>query len=1303
MQAKVRFIALLLVIFMLSAPSIPAIPGFGQSITGAGEISEGAPTNSDGATPMDVGVVTFTEVTESANLWGLNGTSVAWGDYNNDGYQDLLVDGRRLFKNNGTPYYNFTDVTALVGLNSPMPRVGVWGDYDNDGYLDLYVAGGNETVEGDRLFRNTGPDNDWKFSDATMLAGDITDGHPSASAGWADYDRDGYLDLFVGAKETVNDTGFQDVYTYYENVLWHNNGDGTFTNVTYDAGLNNNLSQRYSRSVSWADFNNDCWPDMYVSNYGLQANFFYVNTRNGTFDAFEERAAEFDIAGINDGGPDTFGNSIGAAWADIDNDGDLDLWVSNIAKKVDITPLNPDVPNNQDDSYLFENQGRTNDYTFENIRDDSKIPVLDVQLPPSPGPGPMPDVVPEEDFSGIAWGDYDNDGFMDLFIPQMFGDLINASYDNSFLYRNQHNNSFEETSQTANIRTYNTSVGAWADYDNDGFLDLITGGKRELSNDTSYNLHLFRNEGNSASWLTIDLEGVSSNSVGIGAHVTVFAGTESYFREIEGGMGSQGMQNSIPIEFGLGGYTGTVDIEIRWPSGIIQLLEDQSTKQFLRIVEPSPDLVLTSVSFSDSKPLKLQTIKLIANIENRGNYALDSGDVLFYFDKIDFEAIIGTAEINTTILPGETGTAYLEWKSGNKVGTFEIFAQINSTTPREKFLDNNGNSDNLTVRKENLSPIAAISITPPEAIVGQDVVTFDASGSYDDNVIDEYHFDFGDGSVSGWTEESQVTHLYNQIGTYQVTLQVQDNNFFFSEYLQVNVTILRVPNNPPTVAIHLISPNPVKQGRTITFNGSAQDVDGSILGYIWTSSENGILSDSPVFSIPAADLALGEHTIYFSAYDNEWNISRYAEATLEILPFNTAPVAVFDNIPRETELLGRMLVFKGHGADYDGTVVEYRWESDKHGLLGVGKALYMDTFGVGKHQISFSVRDNDGIWSSPITVDLEIVEGNLDPVAHISGISPSPATVGQNVYFDGYGEDDGTIEEYVWTSFNDGIIGNTSSFSHDNLSIGLHVISFKVMDEFGVWSVGATGELSILPENLKPNATILAVSPARAREGTPVTFTGTGLDVDGTITDYSWRTDLNDYIGSGQSLTVTNLYAGIHTVHFKVRDDRGVWSLEVTTTVTIDLNNIPTPIVTMPLQGQKFYTGDIIKFDAFNTTDGDGDLLTFTWRLGIDIIGTASVFRATLPEGNHTITLTVDDGFGGIATKDVSVVVEKKEVALPPPPTPPPASWSVDSFMENVTKGGTETVLLVGIITLMVVSVAAGAIVSRRRRLTRMG
>jgi hypothetical protein len=384
------------------------------------------------------------------------------------------------------------------------------------------------TAQPNYLFHNNG---DGSFAEVPCsVSTDII--ATGRSVNWVDYDNDGYVDLFRTA--LIGDP----------RRLYHNNQDGTFMRITEGDFLT--IPGGFI-TAAWGDYNNDGRPDLFLPNgafVGLP-NYLYRNDGGGTFTRVG--------AGMVDG----FFHAASAAWGDYDNDGDLDLFVSCAA---------PPAGSGSCPNFFYRNDG--ND-TFTCL---TSLPANDPEYQGGAS-------------QGCNWGDYDNDGWLDLFVA-------NTSGQNDFLYHNNGDGTFSKVLDSIAVNDGSTAVAAaWGDYDNDGFLDLFVG------TIDSTNL-LYHNNGNDNHWLKFRLIGTRSNRAAIGAKVRVRAtiNGESFWqmREVSGGDGYTG-QNSLHVHFGLGDATNADLIRIEWPSGTVQELPSIAANRFLTVTEPGgePRLVAT--------------------------------------------------------------------------------------------------------------------------------------------------------------------------------------------------------------------------------------------------------------------------------------------------------------------------------------------------------------------------------------------------------------------------------------------------------------------------------------------------------------------------------------------------------------------------------------------------------------------------------------------------------------------------------------------------------------------------------------
>jgi len=490
------------------------------------------------------------------------GCGVAFFDYDHDDWLDIfLVNGSRiegfpkgqepfshLFKNNrdGT----FTDVTQKAGLGRSGWGQGCCvGDYNNDGWNDLFVTYYGQNV----LYRNNG---DGTFTDVTAKAG-LTQPKIRWNTGcsFLDYDRDGHLDLFVanyidfdiktaplpeaagcaykGLQVACGPPGLQGG----KNILYRNNGDGTFTDVSEKSGMLETIGT-YALSVSVADFDNDGWPDIYVANDST-ASTFYQNQKNGTF---KDVAIESGIAYSPDGKPQA---GMGVSVGDLNRDGLLDIVKTNFAGDTDSLYVNLGGGNFDDHTYLSGLGVNTRFLGW-----------------------------------GVGFFDMDNDGWPDLLMsnghvyPEVEGTNVDAPYaQHKYLYRNLRNGQFEEVTAEGGPGINETAAArgtAFGDYDNDGDIDIAVNCVNGLPQLLRCDSTTGRN------WIKIRTVGTKSNRAGIGARILITTQYEPQAKpfvqidEVRSG-GSYFSQNDLRIHFGLD-RAAKADVEIHWPSGAVDKL-----------------------------------------------------------------------------------------------------------------------------------------------------------------------------------------------------------------------------------------------------------------------------------------------------------------------------------------------------------------------------------------------------------------------------------------------------------------------------------------------------------------------------------------------------------------------------------------------------------------------------------------------------------------------------------------------------------------------------------------------------------
>lgn len=449
---------------------------------------------------------------------------IAFGDFDNDGDDDAYVSRRNganlLYRNNGDN--TFSDVATATGVAyAGNTLMSVWGDFDNDGYLDLFL--GNRTGAPNMLFRNNGnPDGTgFAFTEIGPSAG-VNSVNETVAVLLADVDADGYIDIYLA---NLNQ----------ENILYHNNGDLTFTDITQSAGV---PDPKISMGAVFFDYDNDGDQDLYLTHDSNVPNILYRNDGTGHFT---------DVSAAT--GANFAGQGMGVDFGDFNNDGYLDLYITNL----------------YDNALLLNSGSAGGNITFTNIAQPAGV----------------------NDY-GMGWGitilDCDNDGYQDIY-------MVNDSYFSPYpnvLYRNLGDSTFAKVSSGTPLASMYGSYGAaGADINGDGLPDIFV-------TNTGYDGNqLFLNQNiNDNHWITVKTSGTVSNRAGIGARVEIEAGGRLLIDEVCAGSG-YASQNSLTLHFGLGQATTIDKLTVKWPSGITDVHENIAVDRKYLVTEGSSVLTAT--------------------------------------------------------------------------------------------------------------------------------------------------------------------------------------------------------------------------------------------------------------------------------------------------------------------------------------------------------------------------------------------------------------------------------------------------------------------------------------------------------------------------------------------------------------------------------------------------------------------------------------------------------------------------------------------------------------------------------------
>ncbi|WP_408096261.1 CRTAC1 family protein [Peredibacter sp. HCB2-198] len=508
------------------------------------------------------GKVFFEDVTHEANVAEESTSSIIIGDYNKDGKVDFIARDR-LYKNISTrDHIRFQDVTQEMNLHF-LKGYPLFMDVNNDGELDIVTSKGQVHLLKDKQYVEVGEQYGLKLpSDVFAIS-------------FGDLNRDGWPDLLVGRHEKQENNQFK----FVSPKVFINQNGRAFKEVSSEHEMNK--FPAYVRGIAWADYNNNRSPDIYYSNYRLAPNFLFQIEKGKMVDVAKKLnvQGEYDTKRYYDEyykkkfGP-LYGHTIGSVWADLNNDGNLDLWVSNLVHKfVGKTPKGSYDYRGYvcDDSKIYKNTGAPY-YKLVDVRKNSGLPIMPI--------GDYSKYKGDELWSHSTAADFDNDGLLDMYVSQVY----NLKYAYSLLFRNTGNFKFENVSKEGPM-VLDSYAGAWADFNNDGKMDLIVSGREDV--DVPARIRVFKNvESSGNRYLKIRLIGKKSGTIPVTTQVRVLHAKGMFMRQVEGTTGTFNQQNDPVLHFGLGRVSKLDSIVINWSSGHTQIIDAPKVNTTITITEP---------------------------------------------------------------------------------------------------------------------------------------------------------------------------------------------------------------------------------------------------------------------------------------------------------------------------------------------------------------------------------------------------------------------------------------------------------------------------------------------------------------------------------------------------------------------------------------------------------------------------------------------------------------------------------------------------------------------------------------------
>jgi len=1210
---------------------------------------------------------------------------ISVGDWNGDGYQDLLFNGYRLFANSGPPSFSFTLETTVFTSSTSGARNGAWADWDGDGDLDLYQGCAQGTP--DRFWENQGAP-DFEMKDiSTDVFNFWQNLGPNTGNAWGDLDRDGDLDLYVGNGEDWNDGN----PIYFEDHFLRNENGVRFTDISSTIGIRTG-ENFYSRGATWGDLDNDRWPDVYVSHYRIRENHLFVNQHDGIF---SEEGVRRNCSGSNDPtwyydsiagtvygqywwGP-MWGHTIGSAWVDFNRDGNLDLWTSDFVHKyVGYIGNYYDIRGYIcDDGNLYINDGAPY-YTFTDHRNTSGIPIW-----PTGGSGVYRG---DQTFSGVTVGDFDNDGWEDMYIPQVYGDL---PYTTPHLYHNRgavtdgtvpNGTRFEDVANSLGIKGANTYACMFLDHDNDGDLDLLTGGGEtwDGSNWQDYRVRLYENRiTGSNMWLKVKLNGEGLNRDAVGARVvvklfTVQGDVQMHTREVRAGTGHAHQDSSV-LHFGLGDLP-LIDsfshstLTVYWPDGNVQEITLSGFNQLLEIDRPEgyfPYVNTVTVS-----PTKIEEDSTVSVTVDAGTL---SGSPLTYRWDMDSDNIWDLDGLSNTI-------------------TFPVY-QGGMRHLRCLVIDGSGlgvEAYPIEIDVKNLEPEVK---TESGLIIEMDSVLALPGGWIRDTPSDAknltWKVDWGDGRILTGTGELEAWHSYPLPGNFRLKITAEDEEFKVEGETEIEVL-----NVAPWGYVQPVGGNDTSryEDEIVELNPVVFDTPSDVgdLSVRWDFGDG---ETQELWSDPGP--------VHHRYSDNGiFTVKAFVMDQYEGVGVLTGSINITNRAPSLKVESGHPLVLRGDEDEYmdfgdiflgedtasDIALLRYRWD------LGDGNVTDWtaspDTGHLyereGEYEAVLSVMDDDRVTAE---ASLAVMISNVDP--EIISISPMYDVFEDDVVtMTVEGRDTHSDRDtLVYTvNLDDGrsLTAGNGVFEFSYPVSGYHAIVVQVIDDDGD-SAGETIYLDVM--NRPPNGRITA-SSASVDEDEGISLEAVELsDSASDLPNLTITWDLDDGTDPLQGRYANHTYTekGRYTVKMTIDDGDEKTVREI----DIIVNN-PVPVAVLEASVTETETGVEISFTAVNSSDNPSDIpsLLYLWDFddGEDAEG-MTVSHSFRKDGTYNVRLEVMDDDGSTAVDEITMVISGGSTG----PVEPQGG-------DGVSKNTLLLILVIFLAIVILLLILATLVVMKRRR-----